>query len=140
MSNDLRVINPAALADEPIPPRPARGGAPIEYDSTPVRLRGEPLARIFWRGRQWAVTEFGIECLDGCYCIEKARLAEQIDVWGLPAHVTEKIWVDADDFMTAWLVALALHGVRTSKSAVRSALGRAYRAERRPAAHGRGRR
>lgn len=130
-------VDESAWSEAEIPLRSCRGDAPIEHDSTPVPVRGEALARILWRGRQWAVTEYGVECLDGTYCIKKSRLAEQIDVWGWPAHVTEKIWVDADDFMTAWLVALALHGARASKAAVRAALGRAYRAEARTAGSGR---
>ncbi len=62
--------------DLPPSPLPSRGDGPIEYDQTPVHVRGEPLAPVWWRGRQWAVTEFGLERLDGTYAVEAARLAE----------------------------------------------------------------
>jgi hypothetical protein len=37
----------------------------VEMDTTSVACRGEALREIWWRGRQWAVTSYGIECLDG---------------------------------------------------------------------------
>jgi hypothetical protein len=42
-----------------------------------VETRGDKLGRILWRGRQWSVTEDGLEALDGCYFIAKNRLAQQ---------------------------------------------------------------
>jgi hypothetical protein len=39
----------------------------IELSSEPVKVRGEDLSEIWWRGQQWAVTAYGIECLDGAY-------------------------------------------------------------------------
>lgn len=139
MSDTLEILSAAELLAEPIPHRPERGNDPIEHDNTPVPRRGEDLSRVLWRGRQWAVTEYGIECLDGAYCIKKARLAENVEAYGWPLHVTGKTWVDPDDFCTAWLVALALHGVRVAKSHVREAIARSYPAGLRPAASGRGR-
>jgi hypothetical protein len=83
-------------------------------DSTPVRVRGGSVpANIWWRGRQWAVTAYGIEALDGTYTLQANRLAENIDAHAWPSHMAEKAWVDLPDFMTAWLVALSLHGVAT---------------------------
>ena len=79
-------------------------------DRSPVHVRGEALDPIWWRGRQLAVTAFGLECLDGTYTIAANRLTENIEVFGWPAHMAGKIWIDNDDFATAWLVALALHG------------------------------
>jgi hypothetical protein len=49
---------------------------------------------IKWRGRQWAVTEYGIEALDGSYAIKRDRLHERYWL----AHMEEKFWVDAVDF------------------------------------------
>jgi hypothetical protein len=46
----------------------------IEHSSEPVKLCGEELHEIWWRGRPWAVTAYGVEALDGCYCIERGRL------------------------------------------------------------------
>jgi hypothetical protein len=79
-----------------------------------VETRGDKLGRILWRGRQWSVTEDGLEALDGCYFIAKNRLAEKMPSnprlpdW--PTHVCLKTWVDAADFITAFLVALVIHG------------------------------
>lgn len=85
----------------------------VEYDATLVSVRGEELSNILWRGRQWAVTTHGIEALDGTYSFEAHRLAEDLHVRGYggwPSHMSEKDWVDIDDFITAWLIALTLHG------------------------------
>ncbi len=128
-------LRPQRLSDwlgRAIPPRPCRGDAPIEYSDNPVPVRGDPLHRILWRGRQWAVTEYGIECLDGTYPIERDRLGTE--PW--PMHVTGKMWVDSDDFTTAWLVALSLHGVTVEGAKVRDAVSRAYPAKDRPAVYG----
>lgn len=136
LADTFRILTAAEFLAQPIPPRPRRGDAPIEYDRTPVPTRGEELARLLWRGRQWAVTDYGIERLDGTYCIEKTRLSEGVKDYGWPLHVTQKTWADSDDFCTAWLVAIALHGAPIPQAAVRSAIGRAYPAELRPAAKG----
>jgi hypothetical protein len=56
---ELEITNAGAVDYAAIPPRPCRGDDPIEYDRTHVPLHGlgEPLSRILWRGRQWAVTD-----------------------------------------------------------------------------------
>jgi hypothetical protein len=136
MSDDrkhLKIFTGKELLAAPIPPRPSRGDDPIEYDSTPVRLRAEKLDRVLWQGRQWAVTDYGLECRDGTYCFEAARIAEHADTYGWPLHITQKNWADSDDFCTAWLVAIALHGIRIPKNNVRSAISRSYPPELRPA-------
>jgi len=102
-------------------PRRIRNDEPVRMDKTPVKVRGEDLDPIWWRGRQWAVTAFGIEALDGTYTIKADRLAEDIGhAW--PAHVCGKTWVDQDDFCTAWLVAIAMHGASITPEQVRSAI------------------
>lgn len=94
---------------ERLPARPKRGVARIEMASNPVTVRGEALDEIWWRGKQWAVTAHGIECLDGTYQFDAARLAENPDyLW--PKHMDGKDWVDIEEFSTAWMVALLLHG------------------------------
>ena len=92
-------------------PRPIRGDAPVEYVSTPVAVRGDPLGKVLWRGRQWAVTVDGIEKLDGTYFIGRNWLFDglPVDERSWPQHVSGKAWVDIDDFVTAWLVAISLH-------------------------------
>ena len=124
--SELRIIRLDEF-DGPIPPRPRRETDPIEHDQTEVRCRGDVLDRVLWRGRQWAVTTFGIECLDGTYTIAKDRLFENIDVYGWPLHVTQKNWADSDDFCTAWLIALALHGSKAKR--IRAAIARSYPSE-----------
>ena len=139
MADTFKILTAAEFLAAPIPPRPRRGTAPIEYDRTPVPMRGDELDRVLWRGRQWAVTEYGIERLDGTYNIEKTRLAENVKDYGWPLHVSQKTWADSDDFCTAWLVAIALHGARIPKADAQSAIGRSYPAELRPATTGRAR-
>jgi hypothetical protein len=91
-----------------------QGDDPIQWDNTPVTLRSEALHSMWWRGRQWAVTAYGIEALDGTYTIEARRLTDDLASHGWTSHMAEKTWVDIPDFMTAWLVALALHGASTT--------------------------
>jgi hypothetical protein len=78
-----------------------------------VENRGDSLSEVWWQGRQWAVTSHGIEARDGCYVIEGSRLNEVRGKTGAPdwpLHMAAKTWVDRDDFCTAFLVGLALHG------------------------------
>jgi hypothetical protein len=49
---------------------------------------------VWWHGRQWAVTEYGIERLDGTYVIDAKRLTENIETYGWPGHMRGKDWVD----------------------------------------------
>jgi hypothetical protein len=119
------IIDPCTDWTTPPPPRPRRGDKPIVMDETPVKCRGEPLDPVWWQARQWAVTSFGIEARDGTYTIAADRLAENIDRWGWPAQVTHKTWVDPDDFITAWLVAIAMHGATVTPAQVRTAIDRA---------------
>lgn len=68
--------------------------------------RGEQLAEpIYWEGRQWAVTEAGIECRDGTYFIDKKRLWEEEGKWGWVNQLSEKEWVDIEDFVIALTLA-----------------------------------
>jgi hypothetical protein len=89
----------------------------IKYDNTDVKLRAEALDEIWWQGRQWAVTAFGIECRDGTYTIEANRLSEMHNQnYSWIEHVGEKDWVDVDDFATVYFVACALHGKRLTRA------------------------
>ena len=81
---------------------------PITIDTRKVPNRGDPLHPILWRGKQWAVTEYGMECLDGLYFIEADRLVESHPLHSWPEHMATKGWVDRADFLTAWMVALVL--------------------------------
>ena len=89
---------------------PRRAVSIVELDRTPVQVRGTAPATIWWRGKQWAVTSYGVELLNGTYAIEGNRLADAAGSWPVPLHMSEKKWVDNDEFVTAWMVGLLLHG------------------------------
>jgi hypothetical protein len=102
----------------------------IVIDHTEVACRGDeiPIDQILWQGRQWAVTTRGIERRDGSYFIEADRLNETRDAmpdW--PLHMAEKTGIDIDDFCTAFMVALALHGHRIKQDVLRLAIAKAKR-------------
>ena len=60
---------------------------------------------VHWRGSQWAVTAFGIECLSNFYEIEKERLWDSEEVHGWEQHMSEKNWVNMPDFRQALCLA-----------------------------------
>jgi hypothetical protein len=60
---------------------------------------------IYWQGRQWAVTGYGIEYRDGNYPIEDSRIWEEEDGYGWVRHMAEKEWVDLPDFAEALRIA-----------------------------------
>lgn len=80
-----------------------------------VRNRGERLSRVFWKGRQWAATKYGVECRDGTYAIARARLWEEDDVHGWIMHMSGKHWVDLEDFAEALRIARIFEMCRTGK-------------------------
>lgn len=93
------------LKDEPTPQmNPVF--RPIIYDDRPVKTQGDALGTVFWQGRQWSVTDYGLEARSGQYPIEAKRLKE---CW-IP-DMAEKGWVDMDDFITAFAMARMIHGV-----------------------------
>ena len=86
----------------------------VKDDAPTIILGGEPLSEpVYWRGRQWAATAYGVEALDGSYTIEGERLWEDdFQPWtvgheglGWVAHMAEKVWVDVADFRNALLEA-----------------------------------
>ncbi len=86
----------------------------VAIDRNSIKNRGEVLHETIWQGRQWAVTEYGIEARDGTYHFEAERLSEtrlyqgnELPEW--PLHLAEKTWVDIHDFCTAFMVALAYY-------------------------------
>jgi len=94
----------------------------IDCQDELVEVSGGRLDTIWWKGRQWAVTEYGIECLDGKYAIDKSRLLKDYPKYVWPQHMREKDWVDLHDFTTAWLVALLLHEGSIAARAARADL------------------
>jgi hypothetical protein len=106
---DIQIYDAGDVVVQAIPPRQRRGIVRIELSSEPVKIRGEELHEIWWRGKQWAVTAYGVECLDGSYFFEAKRLLENLE-YPWPLHMAEKNWVDIDEFATAWMIAILLHG------------------------------
>ena len=80
---------------------------PPQYEAgNPVRCRGEGLSQpIYWQGRQWSVTAYGIECRDGTYVIEKERIWENEERYGWVMHLRSKEWCDLEDFAEALRIA-----------------------------------
>jgi hypothetical protein len=68
---------------------------------------------LYWKGKQWAVSENGLQSLDGEIIISpsdlisyKSKLTPGVLArW--PIEMSETLGVNYDDFVTAWLVALA---------------------------------
>jgi hypothetical protein len=91
--NELKFLSERALqTSEP----------PAYVSSTDVAVTGEPLHKsIYWQGRQWAVTGYGIECRDGKYQIAGSRVWESNQGHGWVEHMEEKEWVDLSDFVEA---------------------------------------
>lgn len=83
-----------------------------------VKNRGERLSRVYWRGRQWAATKYGVECRDGCYAIERTRLWEEDNEHSWIMHMAGKDWVDLEDFAEALRVARIFEMCRTGKRRV----------------------
>jgi hypothetical protein len=76
---------------------------PQSYECTDeIRVTGDALSRpIHWTGRQWAVTEYGVEARDGTYPIDYRRLWLSEGRHGWVEHMSEKDWVDVPDFVEA---------------------------------------
>lgn len=119
----LKSISAADLADELLKPQPRRGSCTVVHGKR--EPSGKELGPILWSGRQWAVTEHGIERLNGNYFIDKSRLGDDLglsDYGGWCEHMGMKSWVDTDDFITAWLIGLTLFGYRLNTQHVRNAI------------------
>ena len=71
---------------------------------------------VYWVGRQWCVTEFGLETIiDQRYYVEASILGGLTEGEDRPIaerlrHIgTDKSWVDGEDLIAAFAVALAVH-------------------------------
>jgi hypothetical protein len=67
-------------------------------------------------GHQWQVTEYGIERKDGNYFIRAEDLRNDLGPGGWVGHMSEKDWVDIEDFKRAYQVALRVHSQRTGQA------------------------
>ncbi|MET7401005.1 hypothetical protein ABZS66_46750 [Dactylosporangium sp. NPDC005572] len=75
-----------------------RHGVTARHGEHPFRLG----ALVEIPGRQWAIAEDGLYCLERDYRIPLARTGTGED-WR--THMLTKSWVDRDDFLTAWGIA-----------------------------------
>lgn len=82
----------------------------ISNDQMATDVAGEVSGDIRSRGKQWAVTNRGVKALDGSYPILAARSLENFNARPWPIQLSEKNWVDGDDFATTLRVALVLPG------------------------------
>lgn len=89
-----------------------------------VKVRGEALDFVLWQGKQWAVTEYGLECRDGRYHIDAKSLMtahgrvnskdQSFTHWF--QHISGKNWVDADDLDAALQAAMLLFEMNGARS------------------------
>lgn len=71
-----------------------------------IRMPSERMPRpVYWRGRQWAVTGYGIQARNGRYFISKRRIWEREDTYGWLQEMADDNWVDLPDFSEALRVA-----------------------------------
>src|SRR5882672_2732528 len=80
-----------------------------------------PLHRdIYWVGRQWAVTGYGMQAVDqklkGEFDIEASRLWEE----GLPESMRAHKWFNAEDFSKGLVIARARYPQPTTRQAAPS--------------------
>jgi hypothetical protein len=79
---------------------------PPRYESGKrVRCRGQRLSNVYWQGRQWAVTDYGVERRDGHYVIERNRLWDNEKDYGWVRHLAAKPKTDLEDFAEALRIA-----------------------------------
>lgn len=74
--------------------------------------------KIYWAGRQWCVTDMGLETIKlNEYAVEAARLGDLTEGVGRDQrpgaerlrHIGTKTWVDVEDLAAAFAVALQVH-------------------------------
>jgi hypothetical protein len=100
--------------------------APPHYEAgNSVDVRGEELDKpIYWQGRQWAVTPYGVERRDGTYVIEHTRLWEGEKTFGWVLHMAGKTWVDVPDFAEALRIARRWERLRAERQSLDRARSR----------------
>ena len=81
---------------------------PVCESKTDVRVTGEPLHEpIYWQGKQWAVTAYGVELRDGTYSIKGEEVWWDNHGHGWVEQLAEKEWADLYDFVEALRLARA---------------------------------
>lgn len=71
-------------------------------------MKQESTARVHWRGRQWAVTDYGIEALDDMYHVPYSEIRDA-DAGPMPwlDALCRRYGTDRDDLAAALRVARA---------------------------------
>jgi hypothetical protein len=87
---------------------------------------------VLWVGRQWLVTSDGLVATEGLegYWISTNRLAENMDdhdptISDWLTQLSGKRWVDLEDFIAAWCVAVVVHRVELGEIDVMKSIERA---------------
>lgn len=77
--------------------------------------------QVHWAGRQWCVTDYGLETIEpDAYSVGAGQLTGLTQGIDEPMaermrHITEKTWVDVEDFAAAFAVALAVHSGKSAE-------------------------
>ncbi len=87
--------------------------------------------KVFWAGRQWCVTDYGLETIrENLYYVEAGLLrrltdydeAEERPVAETLRHISRKTWVDIEDLFAGFSVAVAIHNITMPPGAVSNAI------------------
>ncbi len=105
---------------------------PIYHSTNRVRARHR-LSKVLWQGRQWSVTTHGVERRDEQYYIKKTELERvyhtadpsKPKILDWPMHIATKPGVDLDDFLTAFLISLSVHGRKVPGAMVQRTIEKA---------------
>jgi hypothetical protein len=115
-----------SLASVEMRPFTRRGRAPVCMATNEVELRGcgELPDDIWWQGSTWAVTAYGLERRDGTFPLARDQLLQDFNTnHSLLLCVARKrrSWSDPDEFTTAWMIAVLMHGLahRVSPALIR---------------------
>jgi|SRR6516164_3152269 len=117
LAEDEEILHGAWRSGDPIPP-PAHDPSTVDQcvaaacqltaparAHRPGRVRCNLSSPVFWHGRQWAVTSYGVECLERPYWIPHRQLWDGEEQHGWVRHLANKRWVDLPDFVEALRVA-----------------------------------
>jgi hypothetical protein len=86
-------------------------GRIVSFEEACRRQQIEP-DEIVERFGTWAVTTYGLECVNQYYPIEASRLREGTSWWGWKQQMQDKDdWIHYDDFMVAFARAREYHTV-----------------------------
>jgi hypothetical protein len=90
-----------------------------------------PPRKVYWAGSQWCVSDLGLETIrpDRYYLSPEqlGRLADSSDpeapaVAEIVRHVCRKTWVDIEEFVAAYAIAVAVHDVQLAPGALAEAM------------------